>query len=186
MKIRRVSSAAVLVPLLVVVIAGCGASGSSGKPEGTSRPSGSTPASRPASGTSTQQASSIHPGHGTPADAVDGYLQALLAGNATLACSYLSSNSGSCPATVQATGSFTIGRTVVNPAGTYALVEVTGKICISGHGCSSNSDPSTGMPTGKETVDQAMADDAVTGNGFSPMICISGTDGGWDISVNLS
>lgn len=200
MQIRRARPLSVVAVLLAMAVAGCGGSagpsapgatsspnpGASAGSSGVSQPSEGTATSPPPAGTSTQQASSIQPGHGTPADAVDGYLKAVLAGNGTLACSYLSSDGGSCPATVQATGSFTIGSTVVNSAGTYALVEVTGRICISGSGCESNTNPSTGMPTGKETVDQAIADAEVTGNGFSPMICIIGSNGGWDISVNLS
>lgn len=200
MRIRRIRSRSVGTALLVVAIAGCGRSAGlvataatssvtstvSAGPSGSPQPSASMATSQPPDGTSTQQASSIQPGHRTPADAVDGYYQAILAGKGTLACSYLSTDGGSCPATVQATGSFTIGSTVVNSAGTYALVEVTGRICISGSGCMSNTNPSTGMPAGNETVDQAIADTAVTGNGFSPVICILGTNGGWDISVNMS
>lgn len=192
---RRSSWSAAAAPLLIAVLAGCGASGSSGSPAaGPSAPAasvtapqgGTTSPAAPSAGRTASapsgQSGPVSPGHGSPADAVDGYYQALLAGNATLACSYVLGEEGPCPASVQATGHFTIGRTATS--GALALVAVTGQICISGSGCMSNSNPEEGMPTGSETVSQAFADTTVTGNGFSPTPCEQSSHGGWYVSVN--
>jgi hypothetical protein len=187
--------AALIAAPALVMIAGCGSSASpsstanagSSHPVVSSTPSAhatlGTTTAPPAGGGGTTQAASIHPGHGTPADAVDGYLSAVLAGNGSLACSYLLSDDTSCPATVSATGAFAIGRTVIDEENDYALVEVVGQLCVSGS-CSSNSNPSAGMPTGSESVSQAIADAEVTGDGFSPIVCTESSHGGWYISVN--
>jgi hypothetical protein len=185
MRIRYLRSLLPAAALLVVV--GCSSAGGQGaqstSPE--ARP-GSTATSAggpsPAASGSAQSAS-IHPGHDTPEDAVDGYVEALLAGNQAVACSYVDPSSqsacDSAPASsVQGTGSVTIGTAAIS--GLLAVVPITGRICTPGNGCESNSNPALGMPTGSETVKQAVAD-AQTSSGFSPVPCIF--DGGWYVYI---
>lgn len=109
-----------------------------------------------ACGSSGKSGSTPSPGHDSPAAAVMGLIRGLQAHNSAAACSYFvpsqqsSCNSAQLPG---ATGSVTIGRTVVN--GDRALVVVlTSKFCVQGQ-CLSNNDPSKGLPSGSTTFDQA-------------------------------
>jgi hypothetical protein len=68
----------------------------------------------------------VHPGYNTPADAADGFYQALLGGTPAQACTYATSP---CPAfgSGRITGSVSIVAAVSH--GSEALVEVSGTIC---------------------------------------------------------
>ena len=71
----------------------------------------------------------VHPGYGSPEDAVDGFYLALLGGTPTLACAYATSP---CPSfgTRRITGRVTVLDAVSHDG--EALVQVTGTICVSG------------------------------------------------------
>lgn len=188
------------IPLLIVVIVGCGsaaisnsvANGNSTKPKSTAQATGqraagtpthTSPATSRSSGSAASaQSRGINPGHATPADAVDGFYQAALDGNWNLACSYVVEDEP-CKGAGRATGNFTIGITEISTSDALALVEVTGKICLPGAGCESNSNPLVGLPTGSETVQQAYADSVVTGNDFAPTRAEEASDGGWDVDL---
>jgi hypothetical protein len=153
------------------------------KPGSTASSAGGPAPASSGSASGSAQSASIHPGHSTPEDAVDGYIKALLAGNQAVACSYVDPSSqsacASAPASsIRATGNVTIGKAAMS--GLLAVVPITGRICSPSNGCQSNSNPAEGMPTGSETVSQAVAA-AQTGSGFSPVPCIY--DGGWYIYV---
>jgi hypothetical protein len=123
---------------------------SGGSPQPT--PQGSSPASSAVAGASPSPTSHITPGHSTPQEAVEGFVQAVVPGNWTLACSYASpdtqqacfqSNANFGPNSGQA---ISIDGADIN--GDHALVEVTGTVCNKLVGCVSNLIPSSGMPTG--------------------------------------
>jgi hypothetical protein len=193
----RTSLAGIL--LVIAAITACGsaassntpANGDSAKPESaaaaSSQPAGTpgiaSPATSQSSGKSAAaQSPGIHPGHATPADAVDGFYQAALNGNWNLACSYVLEHEP-CGGSGHATGNFTIVKAEISSSGALALVEVTGKICMPGAGCVSNASPSADMPAGSAGVQQAWADSVVTGNGFSPTRAEEGSDGGWYVDL---
>jgi len=119
----------------------------------------------------------VAPGYGTPEDAVDGLIQAELAGNGSDLCSYLVPSSQSvCDQDQQAsplpafTGSVTVDGEVIS--GSEALVAVTGSICSGDGGCNSNSDPSVGMPNSQETFAQAYGQALNSSGSFSAVPCI--------------
>jgi hypothetical protein len=187
------------VPVLLAVIAGCGPATGSGASPGTPDATGqiqeSTPRAAASSGAVTGPAG-IHPGSDTPRDAVYGLLQAELAGNLVLACSYfVPSVQSNCqqtfqasPDTIRFTGSLAIGNQAVS--GIWAVVAVTGHACVTapaGNSCSSNSNRSAGLPAGSETVHQAEAK-ALTGStlsSFSPVPC-ENVAGKWYVVSNTS
>ena len=136
--------------------------------------------------TTTAPATVITPGNDTPENAVDGLSQAELAGNWTQACSYLAPSSQSaCEQDASQLPVFTGSVTVVGDviSGEEALVEVTGSMCASGS-CTSNSDPSAGMPGSGESFTEAY-DQAVNNstNSFSPVPCIE-ENGEWYINYS--
>ncbi|WP_300609821.1 hypothetical protein, partial [Trebonia sp.] len=131
-------------------------------------------ASQPAGDGGSTQPAGVHPGHDTPADAVDGYLAAALAGDAKLMCSYSNASASDCPATIpHETGNFTVASTVVS--GDQALVAITGSFCEDGN-CVSNANPATGMPSSTDSF--AVAFMTATGSGtatpgLSPIACVA-------------
>jgi hypothetical protein len=146
---RSAAAGAAAVTVVVSLgLTGCGSATAGQPPRSDAAPA-------PATGTtqSAAPAAAVTPGFSTPQDAVDGAYQAALAGNWGAACSYLdpadqslclsglSALGGTLPA---ATGSFTIGRAVVQ--GSEALVSVTGNLCVPSTPCAANTDPSLGMP----------------------------------------
>jgi hypothetical protein len=70
----------------------------------------------------------VHPGYATPADAVDGFYQALLGGAPAQACAY-ATNPCPSPGSGRITGQVSIVDAVSD--GAEALVEITGTICRS-------------------------------------------------------
>jgi hypothetical protein len=162
-----------LIPALAAVfLASACSTGSTGSSAPAPRPSQSVMARAPV----------IAPGHDTPEDAVDGLIQAELAGNSSQICSYLVPSSQSA-CNQQALPAFT-GNIVVDDdiiSGSEALVSATGSICVNGGGCNSNSDPSLGMPTGQDSFAQAY-DQALNNSGsFSPVPCIE-ENGMWYVN----
>lgn len=129
----------------------------------------------------------ITPGNDTPEDAVDGLLQAELAGNWTQACSYVvPSAQSACSQQAPQLPAFSGNGTVVGSviSGGEALVEVTGSICGAGAGCTSNNDPSTGMPNSQEAFDQAYSQALSNSNSsFSPVPCIE-ENGAWYVNFS--
>ena len=132
--------------LAASLLAACSGGSSHPAPQGGSSASGAV------AGTSPTSTSRFTPGHSTPQDAVEGYMQAVAPGNWILACSYASpdtrqacfqSNAYFGPDSGQATA---IDGADIN--GDYALVEITGTVCNQLVGCVSNLYPSSGMPTG--------------------------------------
>lgn len=130
-------------------LAACSGGSSQPASQGSSAASSVVGGASPAPVTLPAPASRITPGHGTPQDAVEGYVQAVFQGNWTLACSYAS------PGTQQAclqgnadfgreSGQLTIHGIEIN--GDDALVELTGTVCNDLLGCLSSLDPSSGMP----------------------------------------
>ena len=115
-------------------------------------------ASQPATGqpASGQPASSgpavIVAGHATPEEAVAGVFQYQRAGKLAQSCSYLEpavqANCTEAALGAKTTPSFTGQVAIVGAviSGRYALVEVTGRTCVTGSGCESNSKPGTNMP----------------------------------------
>ncbi len=154
---------------------------------GASAAAKANPASAPSTATSpTLSPGPITPGHDTPQDAVDGLIQAELAGDWPQACSYY-------PPSVQATcdqqapqlpaftGNATVGGATTS--GSEALVEVTGSMCSGNIGCNSNSEPSAGMPNDQVTFAQAY--DQVMSNSsssLSPVPCIQ-QNGQWYVNA---
>lgn len=142
----------------------------------------SSPA-QPAESTTTAPASVITPGNDTPEDATEGLIQAELAGNWAQACSYVvPSSQPACEQDASQLPAFTGNATVDGDvvSGSEALVEVTGSMCAEGN-CTSNSDPSTGMPDSQESFAQAYDQALSSGNSaFSPVPCIE-ENGEWYI-----
>jgi hypothetical protein len=150
--------------LAVVGLAGCSAAATSSG--GAASPDRSAAVSAQTGGAAT-----VAPGHDTPQDAADGLIQAELAGNLRLACSYF----------VPAQQAFCRGLHISLPtghvsvagaitSGDLALVEITGHVCSSGSGCQTSTDPSLGLPKGSETFKQAY-DKALNSGEFSPVPC---------------
>jgi hypothetical protein len=179
----------ILVPALAAVFlaSACGKA-STGAPAQTSQPAPSQSSQSVATAQastaqastaqpSATQASVIAPGHATPEDAVTGLIQAELADNDSLVCSYLvPSSQATCNEQAQQqplppfTGSPAVAGGIIS--GSEALVSVTGTICASGGTCAGNSDPGQGMPDVGETFAQAY-DQALSSSGsFSPIPCI--------------
>ena len=94
----------------------------------------------------------VAPGHGSPAGANAGFLNASINGDFDTACSYaLPSEQPNCKTvlpngqntTVQ-NGPLTLGN--VFTSGNQALVTLLGTICAPGVGCVTNTNPSAGLP----------------------------------------
>lgn len=184
-----------IVLLISSALSGCGASSSSSAasratpPTQSIRPSvaassgsSSFPASPQAANPTATGSATVHPGHDTPQDAVDGYMTAILAGNPAAACSYVEpSKQAECTSVDPAngnSGSFTIRSAMISTSGILATVAITGSICSQDAGCATNTDPSTGMPADPAQVEQAIAKMTVNRtNQLSPIPCIF--DRGW-------
>ena len=165
-------------------LAGCSAASSSSSSGSASSPGGATSPAPSASVTATPGGTAaVAPGHGTPEQAADGLVQAELAGNLHLACSYaVPSQQASCDS-LQI--SLPKGHVLVVGAltsGARALVEITGHICMSGNGCQTSTNPSLGMPTGSQTFMQAY-NKALTSGEFSPVPCLK-VNGKWYVNFS--
>jgi hypothetical protein len=119
-----------------------------------SAPATSPPASSPPASSSPAASgpAAVAPGHATPEQAVAGVFQSERAGKLAQSCSYLEpSVQANCEAaaagaksTPAISGQVRVVGAVIS--GRYALVEVTGRTCVTGSGCESNSRPATNMP----------------------------------------
>jgi hypothetical protein len=103
----------------------------------------------PASPT-TVAVSGVTPGHGSPAAAYAGWLDAAVSGQVATECSYaLPSQQPNCPQTMGTAsitipaGPITIGATDI--VGTQALVVPVGTVCLDGT-CLPNTNPNAGIP----------------------------------------
>lgn len=140
---------------LVLALASCGGSGSSG----------STPA----------------PGHDSPQAAVMGLIRGLAAHDANATCGYfVPAEQTACHGTdlPTTTGSVKIGHTAIS--GDKALVVVmSSKYCIADQ-CLSNNDPAKGLPTGGTTFDQAYQ--ATQNNQNDPTTPCQRVNGKWYVA----
>jgi hypothetical protein len=178
----RVLAAAALV---VVGLAGCGAaatsSGGTASSTGGASASGSASAAAQTGGASasgsasaaaqTRGAAVVAPGHGTPEDAADGMIQAELSGNQRLACSYfVPAQQASCRGLLLTLPKGHVSVVGAITSGDLALVEITGRMCVSANVCQTSTDPSIGLPRGSKTFRQAY-EDAFNSTAFSPVPC---------------
>lgn len=129
---------------------------------------------------------SITPGHATPEEAVDGFLQARFQGNETLACSYASlASRANCNSQNSQEPAIT-GNIAFNGAdvsGNFALVELTGHLCYPGRACESNTNPLLNMPASPASFQQVyLALVQSTTYTFSPYPCIR-VGGMWYINL---
>lgn len=119
----------VAVPLLLAVLTGCGTGASPSGHPATRHPEQSSAAqpgrAQPSSSAASAQATAVHPGHGTPQDAVAGLLRAEFAGKRAAACSYLiPSSQASCnrlPVGSMAPGVFEFDTSRVLGLATYPM-----------------------------------------------------------------
>ena len=139
---------------------------------------------------------SVSPGHGSPEAAVDGILTALMTGHGTAWCAYFNPSDlttcqqDSAQVDLSITGNYSIKGQVIS--GTQALVGLTGNLCFHGNTtgttllqCATNSDPSTGMPPGAGSFDQAYAATAnEPSTSLSPIPCIEVT-GSWYVNFDI-
>lgn len=149
-----------VIAVLVASLAGCSAAASSG------------------SGTV-----AVAPGHDTPEQAADGLIQAELAGNQRLLCSYATpAQQASCRSLFipAFTGHLSVAGALTS--GDRALVEITGRICQAGNGCQVSTNPSLGMPVGSVTFAQAY-DKALHSGEFSPVPCLK-VSGKWYVDFS--
>ena len=136
---------------------------------------------------------SVSPGHGSPKDAVDGFITDLELGNGSTAwCNYLipadqsECQEGAAEADISVTGTFTVGNQVID--GTQALVAITGNVCAhddidstTSISCSSNSDPNKGLPPSAGSFSEAY-DAATNSNGTATAPCEE-ISGSWYINI---
>jgi hypothetical protein len=184
-----------VIAVLVVGLAGCGAAASSSG--GTASSSGGTASSSGGSATSAGGVTSagpaasvtaapggngaVTPGHGTPEEAADGLIQAELAGNLRLACSYAApAQQASCRGLQITLPKGHVSVVGALTSGDRALVEITGQICMSGNGCERSTNARLGLPKGSQTFTQAY-DKALTSGGFSPVPCLK-VNGKWYVN----
>jgi hypothetical protein len=176
-------------PIVLALVAGLAtvflASACSG---GSSSTSGAAQQPQPSQSAAVAQSAAIAPGHNTPEDAVEGLIQAELAGNSSQLCSYLVPSSQSmCSEQAQQqplpafTGNVTVNGDVIS--GSEALVSATGSICVNGGSCTSNDDQAMGMPDGQEAFAQAYGQALDNSGEFSPVPCIE-ENGSWYVNAN--
>jgi hypothetical protein len=133
-------------------------------------------------GTAALPTASVHPGFGTPEDAVDGFYQSLLNGSPTRACAYVTTP---CPSfgSGHITGTVTIVAAVSDRRD--ALVQVTGTICRSA-ACTSLADQVL-MPTGSASFGKSWASltSGVYGWAASPLPCVQDpATGQWHVKLS--
>lgn len=190
---------AVLPALLVtiVVLSGCSkkpAAGPINLLPLTPSPSGTiarTPDATPDPGTNTSPnpaVSGVAPGHGSPAAAYAGYLDAATQGQVATECSYvLPSEQPVCPqlmseATVAVEGSpITIGT--VDTVGTQALLVPLGTVCVDGS-CLPNTDPNAGIPSSSAGFTQAY--NQATQTETDPTASLGQVSGQWYLDLGTS
>jgi hypothetical protein len=170
---------------------GQGESASSADPSGAQPgPSTSSPAHAKArviqpavtvTGVAALPSARVHAGYTTPADAVDGFYQALLGGTPAQACAYATSP---CPAF--GSGRITGNVSIVDAMsrGDEALVEVTGTVCHSAT-CVPLTDRVL-MPTGPASFSTSWASltAGVYGWAGSPLPCVRDATGQWHVKLS--
>jgi hypothetical protein len=157
--------------LAVAALAVAGLTGCSGS---TSSPSTST------GGTHT-----VAPGHDTPQDAADGLIQAELAGNQQQACDYfVPSQQANCRGQQPSLPKGHASVVGAVTSGDLALVEVTGRVCVSTNACENSTDPTVGLPKGSVTFQQAYSK-ALSSVTFSPVPCKK-VNGQWYVNTGTS
>jgi hypothetical protein len=145
-----------------------------------------TPAGRPSAvalgGAAALPSARIRPGYATPADAVDGFYQALLTGTRAGACGYVAAP---CPSfgSGPITGRVTILAAVAH--GGQALVEITGTICLP-RSCRLLTDQVL-MPVGPSTFGTSWASltSGTYGLASSPLPCVRDpATGRWRVKLS--
>jgi hypothetical protein len=170
----RGSGVCATAAVLIVGLAGCG--GVAASSGGTASPGTSASVAATTGG-----AAGVAPGHATPQDAADGLIQAELAGNLQLACSYfVPAQQATCRGLHMSLPKGHVSVAGAVASGDLALVEITGHVCTSGSGCQTNNDASLGLPNGSETFKQAY-DKAFNSGEFSPVPCMK-VNGQWYVN----
>ena len=161
--------------LVIVGLAGCSAAATSSG--GTASSTGGTSSST--GGTSSpSKSAAVAPGHDTPEDAADGLIQAELAGNQQLACTYfVPAQQASCRGLQMSLPKGHVSVVGAITSGDLALVEITGQVCVAANQCQTSTNPSLGLPTGSETFVQAY-NKALNSAEFSPVPC-KNVNGKW-------
>jgi hypothetical protein len=137
------------------------------------------------SGHASSGTASFTPGHATPEDAVQGFINADFSGNTAVACSYFEPAVQSVCRKAQIpkpSGHLLVVGGVTS--GTQALVEITGNVCQAANQCQTNTDPTTGMPYGSVSFSQAYSTalaGVTGGGGLSPVPCIE-VNGKWYVN----
>jgi hypothetical protein len=163
--------------VLVVGLAGCSAAATSSS-SGTASPGISGSATARPGGVAT-----VAPGHDTPEEAADGLIQAELAGNLRLACSYaVPAQQANCRGVQVPLPKGHVSVVGALTSGNRALVEITGQICLTGIGCKTSTNPSLGLPTGSQTFTHAY-NKTLTSGGFSPVPCLK-VNGKWYVNTS--
>jgi hypothetical protein len=169
--------------LLVAGLAGCGTAATSSGGTASSTGGAASPSTSVPVAAKTGGPAPVAPGHGTPEDAADGLLQAELAGNLRLACSYaVPSQQANCRGLQISLPKGRVSVVGALTSGDRALVEITGHICMAGNGCQTSTDPFLGMPKGSQTFSQAY-DKAFTSGEFSPVPCLK-VNGKWYVNFS--
>jgi hypothetical protein len=110
-----------------------------------------SPAATPAPTATSPAVTGISPGHGSPAQAYAGFLDAAVEGQVATECSYvLPSQQPTCPAIMNGSSTTIEGPPVrigtVDIVGSQALVVPVGTVCQNGT-CLPNSNPDAGIPS---------------------------------------
>ena len=140
--------------------------------------------------------SSIASGHGSPEQAVQGFVDALNTNSVNNGsfCQWLEPSAVSgCQSglgelksqeTVDiTTNTLSVRSDVID--GTRALVSLTGQLCSSGGDCTNNTDPNSGMPSASMSFDEAYsAAEANTQTTISPVACAE-VGGNWYVAVSF-
>ncbi len=140
--------------------------------------------------------SSTASGHGSPKQAVQGFIDALNTNSVNNGsfCQWLEPSAVSkCQSGLDelksegtvdiTTNTLSISSDVID--GTRALVSVTGQLCSSGGNCTTNTDPSSGMPSASTSFDEAYsAAEANTETTVSPVACVE-VGGTWYVAVSF-
>ncbi|HWD08432.1 MAG TPA: hypothetical protein VHA57_04985 [Actinomycetota bacterium] len=154
-------------------------------PTGPSTPATPGPTASPGASSATAAVAGVTPGHGTPAAAYAGYLDAATQGQVATECSYvLPSQQPSCPQTMNENTvtiqgpPITIGT--VDIVGNQALLVPVGTVCVDGT-CLPNSDPSTGIPTSPAGFTHAY--DLATQTETDPTAGLGEVNGQWYLDL---
>jgi hypothetical protein len=140
--------------------------------------------------------SSVASGHGSPEEAVQGFINALNTNSVNNGsfCQWLEPSAVSeCQSGLEGlksqgtvditTNTLSIRSDVID--GTRALVSLTGQLCSSGGNCTDNTDSNSGMPSASTSFDEAYSDaEANTQTTISPVACAK-VGGTWYVAVSF-